>query len=339
MAKNYGIGYNLQKLAFYEWAYGRLGELDDGLGPLGEFVVGLRVGGLEGFREEKAPVDLVGWDGTTYEVKTSGRPRLEGGRWPRRTWTIVDEADALDGRAPLADRWVFLSVDFPEEAASRRFFDPFDPKWWTVHVLTGAQVRDTGVRSTVSAGTLRRAGAAPTTLDALGPYSECSPLALRLEFFRWAYGDLSTPFNFGRLAEFQVLRACGRPSLARSSWGEADIVARDGSKLEVKGSYRPKRASTGGVFYDFATPTRRVRTPGGAERRRTADHFVFAWVADADPDDPADARVPLDLDAWCFVLVPADVIGSARTIRSTKLLKLGYPPLTAGQLHDALAGT
>lgn len=59
------------KLAFYEWAYGRLAEADSDVGILGEFLCGLYIGGLEARRREKAPCDLVASNGGTVEVKTS----------------------------------------------------------------------------------------------------------------------------------------------------------------------------------------------------------------------------------------------------------------------------
>ena len=61
------------KLAFYEWAYGRLAEADSDVGILGEFMCGLYVGGLEARRREKAPCDLVASSGETVEVKTALR--------------------------------------------------------------------------------------------------------------------------------------------------------------------------------------------------------------------------------------------------------------------------
>lgn len=61
------------KLAFYEWAYGRLAEADSDVGILGEFMCSLYVGGLETRRREKAPCDLVASSGETVEVKTSLR--------------------------------------------------------------------------------------------------------------------------------------------------------------------------------------------------------------------------------------------------------------------------
>ena len=263
------------KVAFYEWAYGRLGEIDDGLGPIGEFVVGLRVGGIKGFRVEKAPIDLVGTDGTTYEIKTTGRLKNDGRHRPRYTWTIRDEADALEGHAPLAKRWVFLIARFPALAARIRVFNPFDPRWWTAYVLTGEQVRDTGVRILLTEGTLVKNGIVPQGLDGLGPEPTDDPLVLRLRFFRWAYGDLSTPFNFGRLAEFQVLRACGRPSFARKTWSATDLVSRGGHTLEVKSSSRTHHTKSGTPYRVFFIPARRSAPRPGAERTRSAAFFVF----------------------------------------------------------------
>lgn len=320
-----------QKLAFYEWAYGRLGENDDGLGPLGEFVVGLRVGGIDGHRCEKAPVDLVGTDGTTYEVKTTGRPKVDGVHRPRHTWTVRDEADALEGRAPLADRWVFLQADFPPRAAWSRLFDAFDARWWTVYVLTGEEMRDLGVRGLVTDGTFRREEIKPLSLDVLGPAPAIHPLLLRLRFFMWAYGDLSTPFNFGRLAEFQVMRVCGMPTLSRKSWGAIDIQARNGSTLEVKTTTRLQRDAAGRPFREFAIPARRTAPCAGSGKVRTADSFVFAWALEKD------GTIPLEPGRWRFILVPTAALANRYSVRTTTLARMGYPVLTAVQLRAALA--
>ena len=320
------------KVAFYEWAYGRLGEMDDGLGPIGEFLVGLRVGGIDGHRVEKAPVDLVGNDGTTFEIKTTGRPRgTADGHAPRHRWTIVDEADALEGRAPLADRWVFLVADFPPQAALLRPFDPFDARWWTCYVLTGEQVRDTGVRRLFTIGTLRKGNYEPVPLDSLGPEPPDDPLVRRIKFFRWAYGDLSTPFNFGRLAEFQVMRACGRITLARKSWDAVDLRARNGRSLEVKSSNSPRTTASGQTYYVFHVPIRRAGPRPGAEKRRAADFFVFVWT------EPKDGTISLDLSAWRFILVPTAAIDRTSQIRSTALIKRGFPVLTAAELRARLS--
>ena len=319
-----------QKLAFYEWAYGRLGENDDGLGPLGEFVVGLRVGGVDGHRREKAPVDLVGTDGTTYEVKTTGRPKVDGVHRPRHTWTIRDEADALEGRAPLADRWVFLRTDFPPRAAWSRLFNVFDARGWAVYVLTGEEMRDLGVRGLVTDGTFRRAEIEPLSLDVLGPAPASHPLLLRLRFFMWAYGDLSTPFNFGRLAEFQVMRVCGMPTASRKSWGAVDLRARDGRTLEVKTTTRLQHDAAGRAFREFAIPARRAAPRAGSGKTRVADYFVFAWAQEKD------GGIPMEPGRWRFMLVPTAALANRYSVRTTTLARMGYPVLSASQLRAAL---
>ena len=322
----------LQKLLFYEWAYGRLAEQDDGLGPLGEFVVGLRVGGIEGRRPEIAPVDLVASDGTTWEVKTSGSLRVQGRQKPFWAWWISDQKDALEGRAPLADRWAFLRAEFPPRAARTRLFNPFDPKWWTAYVLTGGQVRATGVRVNITLSALRRAHAESVSLDSLGPAPAEHPVLLRLRFFLWAYGDLSAPFNFGRLAEFQVMRVCGIPTLERRSHGDYDLVARNGSRLEVKACNAPSRSAAGVVYHRFKTPVLRGWLSDGGAPLRPSDYYVFAWTTSPDP-----SVVPMAPGKWRFMLVPSRVLGAARTVFSTKLMKLGYPVLTATELRAALS--
>lgn len=63
----------------------------------------------------------------------------------------------------------------------------------------------------------------------------------------------------------------------------------------------------------------------GAEKKRQADHYVFAWCEAESPT--------LDLSAWRFMLVPTDALANGSCVRSTKLVRLGYAVLTADGLR------
>ena len=324
------------KLAFYEWAYGRLAEADSDVGILGEFLCGLYVGGLEARRREKAPCDLVASNGETVEVKTSfGRERSSHGTRDILRWNLRNERAALQGARPVADRWLFVHVAFPADAG--RFFDVFDPSWWRVWVVPGSEVRRLNPGSNLSEACLARAGYRPHPLAEL-PRLVCpssSPVAelarthaedanalLRLAFFRWAYGDLTEGFNGGRFAEFQVLRVLGRPPFPpRRTKGPVDLVTRHGHAVEVKFSQAYARTADGAWRCNFLIPVHH-----GA---RQVDHFVFCQLA-------APGLAPVPLANWCFRWVPAEVLADhRRKVSNLALDRLGFPPLTASALRSA----
>ena len=159
------IGAELEKLRFYEWAYGRLAESDADIGAVGEYMVGRLLGCLGGPRKVNAPFDLVTKEGATVEVKTTARRK----RMPNGTsllyWEITDQRTALDGKRPLADVWIFLHADFPD--GRRAHVNALDVRWWRAWVASGAQVRAAGTKRSVTETTLRRLGIAPVPLAGL----------------------------------------------------------------------------------------------------------------------------------------------------------------------------
>jgi len=325
------------KLAFYEWAYGYLAEPDADIGILGEYMVGLYVGGLAAKRREKAPCDLVAADGRTVEVKTSfGRePPLSGETEPNLRWQLRNERAALRGERPVSDIWIFVHVAFPEGVGW--LFNVFDPRWWRVWVVPGEAVRALNQGTVLRAASLEQAGYAPHPLSDL-PELVCPsdhPVAelarenteqanalLRLAYFEWAYGDLTGGFNGGRLAEFQVLRVLGRrPFGRRKVRGPVDLVTRYGQAVEVKYSRAFTRMASGALRCDYLIPVH-----GGA---RQVDHFVFCQLAEPGID-------PLPHANWRFRWVPATVLANyRRKVANTVLERLGYPLLTARQLNAA----
>ena len=58
------LGAEIEKLRFYEWAYGRLAESDSDIGPIGEFMVGRILGCLHKARKVNDLYDLIAKDGT-----------------------------------------------------------------------------------------------------------------------------------------------------------------------------------------------------------------------------------------------------------------------------------
>lgn len=334
------LGGRAIRLAFYEWAYGRLGEADVDIGALGEFVVGLYIGGLSTRRRETATYDLVTEDGATVEVKTTT------GIYPSPTnrskvyrWNIADQRRALAGERPLAQTWVFLVADFPNHAA--RFFNVFDPACWTAYVLSGTDVKRLAGNSTnfLGAAALRKAGYAPLALADLPRHiapstsptaalarenSEQALVLLRLAYFQWAYGDLHDTFNAGRLAEFQVMRLIGqRPFKSRSAFGAADLISRRGFRLEVKFSRNVRSRRDGTPIHSFLLTSK---------HHFKAENFDFAVFCQLNAPD-AD---PIPFANWSFRWVPSSALVDHHTrIDSTTLERMGFTLLTSTQLKSA----
>ena len=132
----------LEKVRYYEWAYGRLAESDSDIGVLGEYLVGRTLNCLpKDGRKSPALYDLVTADGLTIEVKTTTcwKTFPNGRRY--RTWDIKDQRTAFAGKRPLAQIWIFLIADFPPTVAKQPSFNAFDPRWWTAFAVSGEQLK------------------------------------------------------------------------------------------------------------------------------------------------------------------------------------------------------
>lgn len=334
------LGGHAVRLAFYEWAYGKLGEADVDVGALGEFMAGLYVGGLAERRRETGTYDLVADDGTTLEVKTTTglipSPRNKSKVY---RWNIADQRRALAGERPLARTWIFLIADFPDSAP--RFFNVFDPALWTAYVLPGTEVRRLAAGSSnfLGAAALRKAGHAPIPLADLPAHvapstnplaelarenSEQALVLLRLAYFKWAYGDLHDTFNAGRLAEFQVMRLIGkRPFRSRSAFGAADILSRHGLRLEVKFARTVRTRPDGSASHSF------LLTSKHHFKTENFDFAVFCHLVAPDAD-------PVPFANWRFRWVPSPALVDNHTrVDSIVLERKGFHLLTADQLKSA----
>lgn len=325
------------KLAFYEWAYGMLAEGDVDVGILGEFVVGLYIGGLQARRRERQDFDLVTDGGASIEVKTStGTLPTPTNRKPVYRWSISCQRPRIAGAGPVADWWIFLAATFPKSAG--RFHDVFNARAWRVYAVPRQQLLELarGRPNFLGEATLRKAGFVPLTLDDLAARfprreDDLAKLArentaqanglLRLAFFRWAYGDLTEGFNAGRFAEFQVMRLlCPRPFAKRSARGAYDLLSRHGLRLEVKYSRSQSPRKDGRPSFYFLIPIR------GKGKVRIADYFVFCMLASLGAD-------PIPLDNWRFLWVPTSALeDNRRSVLSAALEARGFTLLTAKEL-------
>ncbi len=162
----------IDRVAYYEWAYGHLGESDSDIGVIGEFLVGKILKCLPKSRSVNALFDLElkkGGRTIGIEVKTtSARTKKTERRSAKYEWKIKTQKACLAGTRDLAPIWIFLAADFPKAKAARRFFDPFDEKYWTVWVVTDEQMRAAQVKNRFSEATLARLGVKSGTLADLG---------------------------------------------------------------------------------------------------------------------------------------------------------------------------
>lgn len=185
------------RIAYYEWAYGHLAEADSDLGVIAEYMVGKLLDCLPPSRKVNAKYDLIMKDGTTIEVKATGKKKTQsGGRSPIYRWDVTTQLHSLKNQTPLrpiatesglpttvplplptttksnqlAKLWIFLIANFPPDAESRSRFDVFDPKYWTVYCATGAQLASVGISRYVTETTLRRLNISPLPLASLPRY-------------------------------------------------------------------------------------------------------------------------------------------------------------------------
>ena len=157
----------IQRLRYYEWAYGHLGESDTDIGTIGEFMVGSLLSCLSPARKDHDVFDLITKSGISIEVKTTTRKVKSGSGSTYYRWHISDQKTALEGKRPLAAVWIFLIATFPASASSRRSFNAFDPRYWTAYIATGEQVRSTGFKDNLTESALKRLGLASFPLSEL----------------------------------------------------------------------------------------------------------------------------------------------------------------------------
>jgi hypothetical protein len=159
------------------------------------------------------------------------------------------------------------------------------------------------------------------------------------DFWRWACSDLRDNTTRGMLGEFLVAKAVGDQRPLRIGWDNFDVVAPDGTTIEVKCSaYLQSWAQKRHSELVFSRLTARefdyARNEWSVDARVRADVFVFAVQTQRDPA----AYDVLDISHWEFW------VASARTIReqAVKTVGIGWVrqhatgPLPYAGLADAI---
>lgn len=133
-----------------------------------------------------------------------------------------------------------------------------------------------------------------------------TPLDLQVgDFFVWAYSDLLSNALRGVLAEFIVGSALDACTNYRQAWEPYDLMTASGITVEVKSaaylqSWAQKQPSR--ISFSIAPALAWNASTGAydSERRRHADVYVFALLAEQDI-----TRVdPLDVSQWKLFVLP-----------------------------------
>jgi hypothetical protein len=130
-----------------------------------------------------------------------------------------------------------------------------------------------------------------------------------VDFWRWAFSDLRDNTTRGILAEYLVARAVGDLRKLRVGWANFDVLAPDGTTIEVKcsaflQSWNQRRHSSLSFGRLSAREFDEARNEYSVDPRVRADVFVFAVQNQRDPV----AYDMLDLSHWQFWVVDADTI-------------------------------
>lgn len=162
-----------------------------------------------------------------------------------------------------------------------------------------------------------------------------------LDFWQWAYSDLLSNTNRGRLAEFIVARALGLGLTdVRIEWDAFDLITPTGVKVEVKSAAYLQRwfqKKPSDISFDISPKRGWDDTTNEYEptSRHHADVYVFALLAHQDK-----ASVDLlDLTQWKFYVLSTATLDSRKRSQKSitlKLLSALCPPIAFAHLRNAI---
>lgn len=158
------------------------------------------------------------------------------------------------------------------------------------------------------------------------------------DFWRFAMGDLRSNTTRGLLAEFLVQQAVGGTGV-REEWAGHDVMAPDGTRIEVKSSARlqawPQRQTSPPTFRGLRSRT----WTEGRGRATTATHHADVYVFCLHVETDLAAFDPLDLEQWRFAVLGrrrVEVQGRA-SLGWASVLRLTGHPLHHRELAAAVA--
>ncbi|MBT3240064.1 MAG: hypothetical protein HON98_05050 [Chloroflexi bacterium] len=162
-----------------------------------------------------------------------------------------------------------------------------------------------------------------------------------INFWQWAFSDLSNNAIRGVLAEYIIAYQLGITEGVRTEWDAYDLETKDGVKLEIKSaaylqSWEQKELSA--ISFGIA-PTQGWNASTNEysnEVKRQADIYIFCLLHHKDKL----TLNPLDLDQWTIYLLPTKILNEKipmqKTIRLSSLLKLNPIETTFENIESAL---
>lgn len=164
-----------------------------------------------------------------------------------------------------------------------------------------------------------------------------------LDFWRWNASDLLDNGRRARLAEFIVAMAVGDKRPVCDAWGACDVIAKDGTRIDVKATCEVQTWKQSAPSKPIFTirPSRAWSQEGGmsdAAPCRNSDVFVFCQlvvVGELVPD-------PLDLRQWRFYILPTAALNEhaprAKTVTLGRVVRWGAVEVGYEGLAGAVRG-
>lgn len=167
-----------------------------------------------------------------------------------------------------------------------------------------------------------------------------------LEFWRYGFSNLNSNVLRGALAEFIVENALRTDEEigVRNPWGDSDVIAPDGKKIEVKCcSYIQdwdqnefSRIVWSGLKAKSLYWSSAVSEYPRADADYKSDIYVLALFKH---QDPVTLNI-LDMDQWCFWVLPKErvreITKSGNSVSLVKLQKLNIDPVDFSCLKNAI---
>lgn len=163
-----------------------------------------------------------------------------------------------------------------------------------------------------------------------------------INFWQWAFSDLSNNAIRGVLAEYIVAYHLGISEGVRAEWDAYDLLTNEGIKLEIKSaaylqSWEQTKLST--ISFGIA-PTKGWNASTNEysnEAKRQADVYIFCLLHHKDKV----TLNPLELDQWTFYFLPTRVldekIPTQKIITLSSLLKLDPVKASYEKIEEALS--
>lgn len=160
------------------------------------------------------------------------------------------------------------------------------------------------------------------------------------DFWAWAFSDLVSNTERGKLAEYIVATAMGCDGGTSPTWGSFDLLSPEGIKIEVKASAYIQSWEQKGfsrIKFSIAESLYWNGFAYAKEKKRQADVYVFCVLKHKEQD----TINPIDLEQWEFYPVSTDILNEAvkgqKTICLARVTELcGRGPFTYQMLRKAV---